>query len=183
MPSLPAEPSIMGMPESFLPWTADRIRALPDDGMRHEAVDGALLVTPAPSRRHQRAVLALIRRLDPYVREHAVGELVVSPADVELDPWTLVQPDLFVESAGRLLLAIEIVSPASAHADRHLKRLRYQRAGIPEYWVVDPDARLDERWRPADERPELLADRLVWEPNPEPAALLIHLDSLFGDIG
>lgn len=172
----------MRMPESLLPWTADRVRALPDDGLRHEAVDGALLATPAPGRRHQRAVLALIRRLDPYVRAHGLGELVVSPADVELDPWTLVQPDLFVERSGRLLLAIEIVSPASAHADRHLKRLRYQRAGIRDYWVVDPDARLVERWRPEDVRPEVLADRLEWDPDPGTAALVIPLASLFEEI-
>lgn len=172
----------MGMPESLLPWTADRVRALPDDGMRHEAVDGALLVTPAPSRRHQRAVLAFIRRLDPYVREHALGELVVSPADVELDPWTLVQPDLFVERSGRLLLAIEIVSPASAHADRHLKRLRYQRAGIRDYWVVDPDAQLVERWRPEDAHAELLAGRLEWEPDQGVAPLVIQLGPLFEEI-
>jgi Uma2 family endonuclease len=170
------------MPESLLPWTADRVRALPDDGMRHESVDGALLVTPAPSRRHQRALLALIRRLDPYVREQAVGELVVSPADVELDPWTLVQPDLFVEVPDALLLAIELVSPASAHADRHLKRIRYQRAGIPEYWVVDADARVVERWRPEDERPEVLADQLEWRPAAGVDGLVIELHSLFEDI-
>ena len=172
----------MGMPESLLPWTADRIRALPDDGMRHESIDGALLVTPAPSRGHQRAVLALIRRLDPYVREQAVGELVVSPADVELDPWTLVQPDLFVEAPGGLLLAIEIVSPASAHADRHLKRIRYQRAGVREYWVVDADARIIDRWRPEDQRPEVVVERLEWRPDPAVDGLVIELHSLFEEI-
>ncbi|MGH7606758.1 MAG: Uma2 family endonuclease [Gemmatimonadales bacterium] len=55
-------------------------------------------------------------------------------------------------------------SPSTVRADRTVKRRRYQRAGVPEYWVVDLDARSVERWRPGDERPEMLAERLVWQP-------------------
>ena len=185
----------MGMPHPTAPWTVDRVRALPDDGHRHEVVDGELLVTPAPNRRHQRAVLSLMRRLDPYLQQHQYGELVVSPADIELDPWTLVQPDVFVapwverapdaewrDGAGDLLLAIEILSPGSARADRHLKRRRYQRAGIPEYWIVDLDARLVERWRPGDERPEILAERLEWRPVDGLPGLVIELGPMFAEV-
>ena len=178
----PAEPSIMGMPQTTERWTAERVRALPDDGRRHEAVDGVLLVTPSPGRPHQRAVLALVRLLDPFVREHRVGELVLSPADVELDAWTLVQPDLFVEADGRLLLAIEVISPSSAQADRHLKRRRYQAAGIPQYWIVDPDARRIERWRPGAEAPDVVTGPMIWEPAAHGPCLTLDPVALFEDV-
>ena len=185
----------MGMPNAAMDWTAARVRTLPDDGRRYEVVDGELLVTPAPRWAHQRAVLALARRLGDYLVLHHVAEVTLSPADVELDPRTLVQPDLFVvpldegrrmrewsEIRGRLLLAVEVLSPSTARADRHLKRRRYQRAAIPEYWIVDLDARLLERWRPEDERPEVLADRIEWQPSGATEPLTIELPPLFSDI-
>ena len=172
----------MRMPQTTERWTAERVRALPDDGRRHEAVDGVLLVTPAPGRPHQRAVLALVRLLDPFVREHGIGELVLSPADVELDAWTLVQPDLFVEADGRLLLAIEVISPSSAHADRRLKRRRYQAAGIPQYWIVDPDARRIERWRPGSEAPDTVTGPMTWQPVAHGHSLTLDPVAMFEDV-
>jgi Uma2 family endonuclease len=184
----------MGMPEILERWTAARVRALPQDERRYEVVDGELFVTPAPSFDHQRAVAELLVILREYVRRVAVGEAVISPADIELDAGTLVQPDVFVVpvEAGRrprrwsdvsgLLLAIEVVSPSTARADRTVKRRRYQRAGIPEYWIVDLDARLVERWRPGDERPEILSDRLVWQPDPSQAGLELELATVFAAV-
>jgi Uma2 family endonuclease len=84
--------------------------------------------------------------------------------------------------ARTLLLAAEVVSPSSARADRHLKRLHYQRAGTAEYWVVDLDARLIERWRPGDDRAEPLASRLVWSPPAGAAMLEIDLPELFAEV-
>jgi Uma2 family endonuclease len=78
-----------------------------------------------------------------------------------------------------LLLAIEVLSPSTARADRTTKRRRYQRAGVPEYWVVDLEARLVERWRPAEERPEVLTDELVWRPDPSAAAFALDLPTFF----
>ncbi len=181
----------MGMPEALERWTAARVRELPDDGNRYEVVDGELLVTPAPRFDHQEAVLAFMRLLDPYLLRIGGAHLVVSPADVELDTATLVQPDVFVVPSvgGRrprtwrditgLLLAVEIVSPASARADRAIKRRRYQRAGIPEYWVVDLDARIVERWRPEDERPEIVTEQLAWAPRAGVDPLSIDLAAYF----
>ena len=163
----------MGMPEMLEHWTAARVRELPEDGNRYEVVDGELLVTPAPSFDHQQAAGMLLIALQEYLSGRPLGVAVMSPAAIEFDPATLVQPDVFVVplEGGRrpkrwvdirgLLLAIEVLSPSTARADRTTKRRRYQRAGVPEYWVVDLDARLVERWRPADERPEVLSDR-VW---------------------
>ncbi len=128
-----------------------------------------------------------------YLDAHPVAEALLAPADVELDPRTLVQPDIFVvplvegrgprnrQEAARLLLAIEVTSPSTARYDRLLKRRRYQRAGIPEYWIVDLDARLVERWRPSDERPQILSETLSWQSGPDVAALDLDLVALFAE--
>lgn len=184
----------MGMPDTLQHWTAAQVRELPDDGKRYEVVDGELLVTPAPRLNHQDAVVKLWRLLDDYLQIVHVGHATISPADVELDPHTLVQPDVFVVRLveGRrpknwadlrgLLLPVEILSPSSARADRTVKRRRYQREGIPEYWVVDVDARLVERWRPGDERPEILTDDLNWQPDLTREALTVDLRAYFTQV-
>jgi len=63
-----------------------------------------------------------------------------------------------------------------------VKRRRYQRAGVPEYWIFDLDARLVERWRPGDERPEVLSDRITWQPEAGIAALEINLPAFFARV-
>jgi Uma2 family endonuclease len=181
----------MGMPQPMAGWTVADVLQLPEDGKRYEVVDGELLVTPAPSLLHQEAVQALHERLKQFVDAHHLGRALVSPADIEFDERTLVQPDLFVAPLidGRrprswkdirsLLLAVEVLSPSTARADRQIKRRRYQRHGVGEYWIVDLDARLVERWRPADERPEILADRLEWRPSGDVPPLEIDLPQFF----
>lgn len=186
----------MGMPQSATPtrWTAEMARALPDDGNRYEVVDGELLVTPAPAELHQRAVSLLHVELALYARAHGFGEALTSPADLELDTYGMVQPDIFVQGLvdGRLsrgwntgaplLLVVEVLSPGTARADRTTKRRRYQRAGIPEYWIVDLDARVIERWRPGDERPEVLGETLTWLAPGTASPLVIGLAPLFARI-
>jgi Uma2 family endonuclease len=181
----------MVMPQAATDWTAERVRALPDDGNRYEVVDGEMLATPAPRLVHQSAVFELAKVLDPYVQAHRVGLLLHSPADIEFDPSTLVQPDVFVAPllSGRrprvwteitgLVLAIEVLSPSSGRADRVVKRRRYQRAGVPEYWIVDLDARVVERWRPGADRAEVVAETLEWHPRPLLTPLRIDLPALF----
>lgn len=184
----------MGMPHPTERWTADLVRALPDDGNRYELIGGELLVTPSPARLHQTALAALVRRLDPYVRSNAIGELLWSPADLSLGEDEVLQPDLFVfrrafedqgrdwESVTDLLLVIEVLSPSTARYDRVVKRQRYQRARVPEFWIVDLDARLIERWRPDDTRPEIAADDIAWRPSPELPPFIIGLPTLFSEI-
>lgn len=181
----------MGMPQSATRWTAEMVRALPDDGNRYEVVDGELLVTPAPTWDHQRIVRDLVLLLDPYIESQGLGEAMISPSDVELDTHGLVQPDVFVQGlvGGRpargwntgapLLLVVEVLSPGTARADRTTKRRRYQRAGIPEYWIVDLDARVVERWRPGDDRPEVLGETLTWQAPGATSPLAIELPALF----
>jgi Uma2 family endonuclease len=183
----------MAMPQTLEQWTAARVRALPEDGKRYEVVDGELFVTPAPTFDHQRAVGELYVRLREYCRATHVGEAVMSPADIEFDPRTLVQPDVFVVPTGgvrpkhwtdirNLLLAAEVLSPSTARADRTVKRRRYQRAALPDYWIVDLDARLIERWRPTDERPELLTERLTWHPEGATISFEADLPAFFRSV-
>ncbi|HEX5387324.1 MAG TPA: Uma2 family endonuclease [Gemmatimonadales bacterium] len=184
----------MGMAPQTIKWTADMLRSLPDDGKQYEIVDGELLVTPAPSWRHGNAVSELYVPLYNYCRSSGVGYAKISPQDVEFDNHNVVEPDLFVvplvggakplswEEVGRLLVAIEIPSPSSARSDRITKRRLYQRRGVPEYWVVDIEARLVERWRPDDERPEILADHLVWQPDPAALAFELDLPAYFAEV-
>jgi Uma2 family endonuclease len=80
------------------------------------------------------------------------------------------------------MLVVEVLSPSTARYDRQVKRRWFQRAGIAEYWIVDPDARLVERWRPAESRPEVLAGVLDWHPQGAGEALLIDLPALFESV-
>lgn len=185
----------MGMPETAERWTAARVRALPDDRNRYEVIDGELFVTPAPSWPHQRAVGGLFLRLSAYLRGQPWAVVLMSPADISFHEDMLVQPDLFVVPIGpdrrlprhwsdvrALLLAIEVLSPSTARADRQAKRRLYQREGVGEYWVVDPDARVIERWRPEDERPEIVTGTLTWQPEPSTPRFELDLGEFFDDV-
>jgi Uma2 family endonuclease len=164
----------MSMPAMRPVSTIEELWALPEDGQRHELLDGVHVVTPAPTYRHQSLLVALLTILHEVIRARHDLEVLSSPADIRLGSRTLVQPDLFVlridpaappqdwSEAGLPLLAIEILSPITAVRDRGAKRRIYQQGGVPEYWVVDPEARLIERWRPEDTRPEIVDEVLTW---------------------
>lgn len=164
------------------------LEALPEDGRRHEIIDGVLHVTPSPGRRHQRVVVELVVVLHAWLRANPVGEVIVAPWDVDLGDDTVVEPDIVVVprtardvrgAAEAPLLVIEVLSPSTASRDRIVKRLRYQRAGIAEYWIVDFESRLVERWRPRDDRPEIITDVLRWTPEGAAGELAIELRPIF----
>jgi len=172
-------------------WTREEVLALPDDGKRRELVDGELLVSPAPRGRHQRGVQLLYDLVRPYVQAHRLGAVMALPGDLDLQSGQLVQPDLFVgamvhgrepvewEEFGIPLLIAEILSPSTARYDRIIKRQRYQRSGVPVYWIVDLDARLVEIWTPEAERPMIEDQQLSWQPDPEAPALELDLPRYF----
>ena len=175
-------------------WTAAEVQALPEDpSNRYECVDGVLLVSPTPRLIHQSAVSELIFVLESLVRPAGIGTVFVAPSDWVLDPRTLVQPDVYVvplvdgrrprtdEERGYPLLFIEILSPSTARFDRVVKRGRYQRAGI-EYWIVDLDSRLIERWLPGDERPSIHAERVEWQPVGAETPFVIALEPFFTEV-
>ena len=177
----------MGMPAHETEWTAEMVRALPDDGKRYEILDGVLIVSPSPTWQHQRAVRILLVALDAYCREHSLGEALAAPADIEFSPKDLVQPDLFVVPEIRsswtevrsLLLACEVLSPSTARSDRYDKRRTYQRYRVPEYWIIDLDAWVAERWLPDDTRPEVLNENLEWRPRGDIPSLVLNLPQFF----
>jgi Uma2 family endonuclease len=143
-------------------------------GQRWELVDGEVLVTPAPHWNHQQTMLHLTILLHDYVRAQSLGMTLPSPLDVRLEPGLVMQPDIVVVPAGhlrtmndsvsKLLLAVEVVSRSSARFDRVVKRPRYQRNRVSEYWIVDNASQLIERWQPDDERPAILTEQLTWLP-------------------
>lgn len=127
-------------------FTRADLEAMPDDGRRHELIDGILVVTPAPSTGHQTVsvnlVLLLGRLLPPDLK------LLHAPFDVALADDTVMQPDVLVARRDDFtkrdlpkapLLAIEILSPSTRRFDLMLKHSRFEAAGCAAYWVVDPD--------------------------------------------
>ena len=176
-------------------WTEEEFFAARDaapPGERWELVGGEVLVTPAPHWVHQRIVVRLTVLLDAYVRPRAFGEVFASPLDVKLQPGLVLQPDVLVVPSGelrrrsdivqRVLLAAEIVSPSSARYDRVTKRPHYQRNRVSEYWIVDDTSQTIERWTPDDERPELIADQLVWHPGGAMEPFVLDLGRFFADV-
>ncbi len=167
-------------------YTADMVRAFPEDGNRYEVVYGELLVTPAPRPWHEIVQRRLLVALDSYLCAYPVGEVLGSRGDISWSPDTLVSPDIFVVPLDQvrtldwskmrdLLLVAEVLSPSSARHDRFTKRRRYQDAAVPLYWIVDADERRLEIWTPTDTFPRFEHERLMWQPPgaDEPFTLLL----------
>ncbi|HEY1487868.1 MAG TPA: Uma2 family endonuclease [Micromonosporaceae bacterium] len=128
-------------------WSVDDLDELPtDDGNRYEIIDGVLVVSGAPRMRHQRAVGRLYRLLGDACP--AELEVFVAPFGVLLRFDTMIMPDILVARVDDLtegelpappVLAVEVLSPGSRTIDLEMKFKRFERAGTPSYWVVDPD--------------------------------------------
>ena len=122
----------------------------PDDGLRHEIIDGEHYVSPSPATRHQRISRNLLYLLQGYLEAHPLGELFSAPFDAVLSEFDIVVPDLIYLSRERARflteknlqgppdLVIEILSPSTRSRDERLKRDLYDRVGVHEYWLVDP---------------------------------------------
>jgi Uma2 family endonuclease len=132
--------------------TYDDIQRFPDDLFRREIIDGELLVTPAPGRRHQRAVGDLLRLLLQYADENG-GEALTAPVDVRFSDVDVAEPDLVFVRAERVPslgdepfigvppdLVVEVSSARTRRDDLTRKKVLYERYGVPEYWFVDLDA-------------------------------------------
>jgi Uma2 family endonuclease len=184
----------MHMATASRQWTVEELWELPEDGNRYEIIDGELFVNPAPRRVHQDAAGELFAALRAYLKPLGVGRAYIAPSDIVSGKHTLVQPDVFVVPLvdGRvprewnllrgLLLAVEVLSPSSARADRTVKRRLYLGTGVPEYWIVDSDARVIERWRAGDSRPEIITDQLEWQPSLAHPAFVLDVAGFFAEI-
>ena len=186
----------MGMPATtehyWLP--ADLERFPVGDGCRYECIDGVLLVTPAPRMVH----VAALTHMGLLIQSGLVGRaaklrVISSTADVRPEPTTVVEPDLFVlrapataktrlDDPACAVLIAEVLSPGTAKRDRGIKRTLYQRVGVPEYWIVDLDARLIERWTPSDTRPEILREQLTWTDPVSGVEVALDLERYFAEV-
>ncbi|HSA56525.1 MAG TPA: Uma2 family endonuclease [Gemmatimonadaceae bacterium] len=172
-------------------WTADMVRALPDDGKQYETVYGELLVSPAPRVWHEVIVDRFSGYLRDYVRLYRLDLHVFgSRSDISWSDDTLVQPDVFVvplseartlqwSAMKSLLLAVEVLSPASLRADRFTKRRLYQDVGIPLYWIVDADAHQVEIWTPEVRFPTVERERVIWAPEGSRKPCAVELEEFF----
>jgi Uma2 family endonuclease len=178
-------------------WTYAEFARLPSEGStRYEIIDDELYVTPAPGRLHQRIVTDLVVQLGAFVRSSDAGELFAGPFDVLFAEGDYMEPDLVfvrrdrrdiisdrgVEGAPDLL--VEVLSPSTQRRDRGVKLERYRHFGVPEYWIVDAEARAVEIWKLSEgaDEPIVLkaADQLRWQPVPGRPALELPLEELFG---
>lgn len=127
------------------------LERLPDDDLRHEIIDGEHYVTASPVTRHQRISRRLLVALQAHVDQHPLGEVFHAPFDIVMSLHDVVVPDLMYVSQARAHLVtaknlqgapdlvIEILSPSTRPRDERLKRDLYERVGVEEYWLVDPD--------------------------------------------
>lgn len=138
--------------DSRIRLTYDDFVQFPDDGKRHELIDGEHYVTPSPNTRHQAVLWNLVAVLAPYLEAHPIGRAFTAPFDVVFSDFDVVEPDLLYMSVARAAevltekhvrgtpeLVVEIGSPGTRKRDETIKRRLYERAGVSEYWFVDPD--------------------------------------------
>jgi Uma2 family endonuclease len=124
----------------------------PDDGLRHEIIDGVHFVSPAPFTPHQRVVGNLYFIIRSFLEKRRLGSIWLAPFDVVLSMHDIVEPDLVYLSKaaeesiltekhirGAPDLLIEVLSKSTRRSDLVRKRACYERCGVPEYWIVDPE--------------------------------------------
>ncbi len=134
---------------SHIKFTYQDFLLFPEDGKRHELIDGDHYVTPAPKTKHQKVSGKIFGELYVYLQEHSVGFLFAAPTDVVLSDLDIVEPDLLFIAACRSTiitdanvqgapdLVVEILSERSRKTDEIIKRKLYERYGVKEYWIVD----------------------------------------------
>jgi Uma2 family endonuclease len=124
----------------------------PDDGKRHELIDGVHYVTPSPVTPHQAVLGNLHFLIRQHLEQHPGGRVFLAPFDVVLSMFDVVEPDLLFISASRMRvltdkhvhgapdLVVEIASRDTRRRDEGVKLKLYDRVDVLEYWIVDADA-------------------------------------------
>jgi Uma2 family endonuclease len=132
-------------------FTYEDFLLFPEDGKRHEIIDGDHFMTPSPATKHQRVSMKLSAAFMNFLKVHPLGEAFAAPFDVVLSNEDIVEPDLLFVSAARLAivtekniqgppdLVVEILSETTRKTDEIVKRKLYERYGVAEYWIVDPE--------------------------------------------
>jgi len=169
--------------------TYDDFVLFPDDGMRHELIDGEHYVTPSPDLIHQAIVGNLYLAIASWLESHPIGRIYLSPLDVVISRHDVVEPDLlFVSNAradgilteanvqGIPDLVIEIASKSTRRRDDTIKLQLYERAGAQEYWTVDPMLHIVRVYRRHDASLRLIAELARAGAEPLRSPLLPGLD-------
>jgi Uma2 family endonuclease len=127
------------------PITVDDLQGIPEDEFRYELDDGMLIVSPAPSRRHEFVTVRLAVVLTRVAPEDFA---IVGRIGVEISPLQYREPDVAVIHASSIdddhnrvppLLVVEVASPRTRLYDQNRKKDVYEAFGIPSYWIVEPD--------------------------------------------
>jgi Uma2 family endonuclease len=171
-------------------FTAEMVRAFPEDGNKYEVVHGELLVTPAPRPWHEVVWSRLFVAVNDYLRHEPIGHLFGSRSDISWGPDTLVSPDIIVvplEEARtlewarmhHLLLVAEVLSPSSTRHDRFTKRRLYQEQHVPLYCIVNGEERVVEVWTPDAPFPHAERAHLRWHPEGASTPFRLDLSDLF----
>lgn len=131
--------------------TYDDFLLFPEDGKRHELIDGVHYVTASPGLGHQELLGRLYLAIGNFLvgRRH-LGRVFLSPLEVVLSYDDVVEPDLLFVAGdqqdilteanvqGPPALVVEILSPSTRRRDEGIKRKLFEEKGIREYWIVDP---------------------------------------------
>ena len=147
---------------------------LPEDGKRHELIDGEHYVTPTPVRKHQAVVGNLHGLIWSYLQQHPIGRVFLAPFDVIFSDHDVVEPDLLYVSRERSKqietspwvrgapdLVVEVGSPGTRKRDETTKRHLYERFGVLEYWIIDPDLDAIKVFRRQGDRYQRVAELLL----------------------
>jgi len=144
-------------------FTYEDFLTFPDNGKRHEIIDGEHYVTPSPNTKHQTVSLHLSAMFWTYLKHHPAGRVFAAPFDVVFSDLDVVEPDLLYISRDRAGvvtdqhargapdLVVEILSPGTRKTDELTKRKLYERFGVCEYWVVDPELETIKIYRRVDD--------------------------------
>ena len=136
-----------------LKWRYSELLLFPDDGKRHELIDGEHIMSPSPFTKHQRILKQLFYALEHFLREHSLCEIFIAPMDVVLSDTDVVEPDLlFIASEHTSItekhimgvpdLVVEVLSQGSRKTDEIIKRRLYEQYSVKEYWIIDPELEL-----------------------------------------
>lgn len=141
------------MDTTTIRYTYEDYLALSDNGRRYEIIDGDLFMTPSPAVYHQIVLSNIEESLRAFVRQRKLGVVLIAPTDVVLSEEDVVQPDILFVSAERKQiitekniggppdLVVEVLSDRTRSVDRKQKRQLYEKYGVREYWLVEPDER------------------------------------------
>jgi Uma2 family endonuclease len=138
--------------------TYEDFKHFPDDGKRHEILDGLHVAEPSPTTYHQKVSGRLFLQLHAGIERAGLGEVFDAPVDVQLSDFDVLEPDLVVvlkeartivtptKIKGTPQLVVEILSPSTEERDRVVKKELYQRSGVAEYWIVDVEEHVVEQY-------------------------------------